>query len=359
MVKMARCGIKTVAARAGVSIGTVSRVLNPDSRNNIQISEETRTKVLAAINELDYRPSYGAQLLRGQSSCTIGFANSLPMAHGDAFLSSYTFRLLKGIGRTAARYHYQVLLLQGDDYRHYLDVRRIDALIITGFPLNSNPLRRQMIEMFESFNAENYPYIVINNSLMDVKVPTISLDNEDGMRQIAELLIRKGYSSAGFIGELTPNPESHHTVRAEFLKKFLAGSCCRIDDRCILNGAENDIPQNPRTGRYCHKDGETAVRYLLEKNMLPRCIVCGNDDIAISVLRTAFELGIRVPEQLAVIGFDDDDNMDYLTPALTTVHQPLEEFGRLAVEYVLEKLCNPGHDLQLSVKPKLMERETT
>ena len=108
-------GIRTVAELAGVSIGTVSKILNPGSSANIRVSAETREKVLAAADRLGYRPSYGAKLLRGESTRTIGFAVTLPGDHTDTYLSNYTFRLLNGIGREASRRHYQVLLIQGED----------------------------------------------------------------------------------------------------------------------------------------------------------------------------------------------------------------------------------------------------
>ena len=127
---MVKCGIRNVAQLAGVSIGTVSKILNSESAANIRVSDETRQKVLKAAEKLDYRPSYGAKLLRGESTRTIGFATSLPKDHNVSYLSTYTFRLLNGIGPAASKNGYQVLLLNGVDYRYFMNIKRMDALIM-------------------------------------------------------------------------------------------------------------------------------------------------------------------------------------------------------------------------------------
>ncbi len=359
---MVKCGIRNVAQLAGVSIGTVSKILNSESAANIRVSDETRRKVLKAAEKLDYRPSYGAKLLRGESTRTIGFATSLPKDHNVSYLSTYTFRLLNGIGPAASMNGYQVLLLNGVDYRYFMNIKRMDALIMINFALCSNPEREQMRDMFENFERRNYPYVVINGDAAlpgEPAIPLIGVDNQSGMRQVAELIRRKGYESVGFAGELTPNPQSHHSERASALVRLLEGSGCRTDPGLILNGAGPGIPDVPRVGRYSHEDGRVAMQYLIDRKCVPRCIVCGNDNIAVGLLKTALDNGIRVPEELAVIGFDDDPNSDHQNPPLTTVHQPLEEFGRLAVDYVLDKIQNPKQFIQLTVEPKLIERRTT
>ncbi len=358
---MGKNGIRSVAELAGVSIGTVSKILNPSSSANIRVSAETREKVLAAVEKLDYRPSYGAKLLRGESTRTIGFAISMPKDHNVAYLSSYTFRLLNGIGHEASMKGYQVLLLNGVDYRCFMNIKRVDALIMINFALSSNPEQEQMREMFELFNERHYPYVVINREPGEEKMPKIPLirvDNASGMRQVADFIVRKGYSTVGFVGELTSNPQQHHLDRCRFLAEYLAGTPCRLLPGAVLNGSGGGIPDVPRVGRYSHDEGRVALRYLMEKKCVPRCLVCGDDDIAMGVLKAAIEAGIRVPEELAVIGFDDDQNTDYLNPALTTVHQPLEEFGRLAVDYVLAKMEEPEKLIELVIEPKLIERES-
>ena len=356
---MGKNGIRSVAELAGVSIGTVSKILNPSSSANIRVSAETREKVLAAVKKLDYRPSYGAKLLRGTSTRTIGFASSLPQTHDAVYLTNYAARILNGIGAEASRNQYQVLLIQGEDYRHFMDVKRIDALIMTGFQLRNNPLEEAMLEMFEHFNRRNYPYAVINSGLSGIAPVSIEIDNEAAMKQVASLIVRKGFESVGFAGELTPNPQRHHAERIMYLKRFLDGTGCRFEVGCILNGSGNGVPELPRLGAYNHDDGRAALRFLIQTGHLPRCLVCGNDNIALGVMQEAFLHHLRIPEDLAVIGFDGDYNVDYMNPPLTTVVQPLEEFGRIAVQFLLRRLIEPTCTLSLLREPRLVERGTT
>ncbi len=358
---MSTVGIRKVAEEAGVSIGTVSKILNPTSGANIRVSEETRAKVLTAAGKLHYRPSYGARLLRGESTRMIGFAVSLPGEHTDAYLSSYSFRLLNGIGKAVSANGYQLQILNGVDYRYYMDVKRLDALVMLSFSLKNNPREQEMREMFTRFNENSYPYAVINphgeTTLDGTPVAGIGVDNEEGMRLLADLLIRKGVVDIAYLGELTPNPQLDHILRCNLLKRYLAGSCVRFEDSLILNGCGDGIPEVPRIGRYSHIDGMTAVRRLHEQNRLPRCLVCGNDDIAQGALRALWELKISVPDQVAVVGHDDSF-CDYSAPGLTTIRQPLEEMGELAVQNLLQKMDHPESAFNTLLKPTLMERET-
>ena len=102
-----------------------------------------------------------------------------------------------------------------------------------------------------------------------------------------------------------------------------------------------------------------AVRLLHRRGALPRCLVCGNDTIAQGVICAAAQLGIRIPEELAIIGFDDLLYSQFFNPPLTTVRQPYGEFGRLAYEYVIRKLDEPDYFAQIEIKPTLIERSTT
>ena len=341
------------------SIGTVSKAFSRDPALSGRISEATRRKIFDAARKLNYTPNYGATLLRGQSSKTIGIALSLPTEKRASYTSYYTARLLNGIGMEVEKYGYQLLLTHGQDYRSYMDIKRIDALIIIGFREVNNPLREEMLNMFRHFNERQYPYIIINsNDTGNLEVPSITVDNRDGMRQVADLILRRGFQSVGFIGELTPNPQTQHQLRMEALAEFLNGTPVAFPEIARLNGCGNGVPEVPRTGLYSHVDAMTAMAYLKAKNAIPRCIVCGNDDIAQGVLKYCYDHGIRVPDELAVIGFDGTPETEYFTPPLTTVLQPLEEFGRMAVKNLIRRMERPGHLESILVRPELIERQS-
>lgn len=349
-------GIRDVAAAAQVSVGTVSKVFNRNSANNIHVSEATRKRVLEAAARLNYTANYGATLLRGQSSKTLGFIVNLPEELESSYFSDYPTRILSGLAPEAAREGYQLLLITGGDYRSILDIKRVDALIVIGFRMVDNKCCAEMIETFRRFNDLHYPYVVINNVCTAIPVPSINIDNRRAMELIAERIAAQGYRSVGFVGEQTANPQSHHCERMEILGELLAAKGIAYPEASRLNGIGKGIAEIPREGAYSQRDGIAVVRFLAQNHQLPRCLVCGNDTIAQGVLLAAYELGIRVPEELAVIGFDDMPGAAFFAPPLTTIHHPLEEMGRLAFRHIVRKLAEPDYFEQHNVMPTLSER---
>jgi DNA-binding LacI/PurR family transcriptional regulator len=355
---MRRIGIRDVAQVAGVSISTVSKVFNSKGSVDIPISDSTREKVFSAAKKLNYTPNYGAQLLRGQSSRTIGYSIDLPAEHVDGYLSDYPVRILNGLGSAARKENYTLLLISGSDYRSYMDIKRIDGLVINGFTLNDNPLQQKMVEMYKHFNARKYPYFVINNNYTELDIPSVSIDNKAGIDLIMDLIQRRGYESVGFIGELTPNPQLQHEQRKEYLKQGLIESGIKVDERVFINGECAGIKSVPREGLYSHEDGWHAIDYMVRKSILPRCLICGNDDIAEGVIGYCGAHSIRVPEDLAVVGFDGTPTTKYWNPALTTIYQPLEEFGRIAFQFLKRKMNDPDYFESFVLKPTLIERNS-
>lgn len=275
------------------------------------------------------------------------------------YMSDYPREILNGLGQAAEAGGYQILLIHGGDYRNYMDIERIDALVILGFRVISNARQAEMIEMFQRFNRRQYPYVVINNSCDALPVPSINLDNRHGVKLIAELIRRKGYSSVGFVGELTSNPQSHLVERETLLREFLAGSGIDCDESYFLNGSRPGVPDLPRTGLYSHTDGMEAVRLLHRRGTLPRCLVCGNDTIAQGVICAAAQLGIRIPEELAIIGFDDlEIAAKQMIYPLSTMAQPKERIGQLAARMMLDIFAGKPVQSQLLNAP-LVIRKTT
>ncbi|MBP5232444.1 MAG: LacI family DNA-binding transcriptional regulator [Planctomycetes bacterium] len=353
---MKKTGIRLVAATAGVSIGTVSKVLNPNPAINAMVSAETTAKVLAAVKKVDYRPSYCATLMHGQSTRTLGFVPLMPSDRDGVYMSGYAARILNGVGQVATAHGYQVLIIHSDEFRSFMDIRRVDAIAFVGFKLANNPEGRAMKAMFRHFNERGYAYAVINGNAGDVPVPRVEVDNAAAMALAAKLILRKGYPTVGFVGELAENPLEHHCERLKALRAALSGTAAKLLPKAVFNGPSNGLAAQPRDEGYSYRDGATALGKMAEAGTLPRCLVCGNDHIAIGVLSAARERGIRVPEDLAVIGFDDDVHTAFLSPSLTTLRQPLEDFGVRAAEYLMARIAKRDATLDLRVAPQLIER---
>jgi len=355
---MSRVGIREVAAAAGVSITTVSKAFNvtPGAR---LVADATMKKIHDAAHKLNYTPNYGATLLRGQSSMTIGFSISLPEEVSVSFLSEYPMRIINGLGPSANKHGYQLLLINGTDYSCYMDIKRIDALVMLSYQHVSNPRQQEMEKMFHRFDRLGYPYVIINNNRDELSLPSINCDNRAGMRLIADLILRKDYASVGFLGELTRNPQKQHRDRLKDLQEFLSVRPGLLRSESVLNGSAPGVPDVPRLELYNKADGWAGLHYLVERKRLPRCLVCGDDEIASGALAACLKLGIRVPEELAVIGFDGSPNGLYSTPALTTVKQPLEEFGQMAFDYINRKIADPEYREVIMVPPTLIERSSS
>ncbi len=352
MMRKKTIGIGDVARLVGVSNATVSKVFNRGGSSNTRISQETCRRVLEAAEKLGYAPNYGAALLRGAASRTIGVALSLPGEEKSYKLTDYGVRIINGLGEAAETAGYRLLLISGGEYRDYLNIKRIDALVILSYRASENPHEREMLGMFEEFNRRAYPYVVINNHVRDLPLNAIGIDNHAGMRQITELILRRDYESVGFIGELSGNPQIHHCERLADLRE-LPGA--RLRPEAVLN----TFAPFPRSAPGVEADGYSGTAYLHRRNTLPRCLVCGCDNIAYGVLQYCHEAHIRIPEDLALIGFDDMPMSSYCTPSLTTVRQPLEEFGKLAFEFLLRKIEQPELSIDLNLKPVLKERNST
>ena len=353
-----KVGIRQIAKLAGVSIGTVSKAFNPESKAGIYMSSETRQRIFEVARKFNYTPNYGATLLRQKSSRTIGFAAALPSENLATPLSGYTLRILNGLLPAAAAEGYQILQLTGQDYSRYLDTRRIDALAFVGFRPNDNPRRLEMIGMFEHLNRNRYPYVVFNNTCEELELPSIRLDNRYGMKLIADHLIERQFPTVGFVGELQDDPSTTSILRLAYLREFLAGSPVRLAEEACLNGP-GPWGTEPREGLHCHRDGRRAVAFLAENKRLPRILVCSNDEFAEGVVRGAADFGIRIPEDLAIIGFDGKPTAEYLVPTLTTVEQPLEEFGRQAFAYLMRRMEDPDYMEDIVIKPTLLVRESS
>lgn len=353
-----RITIKDVALAAKVSVGTVSKVFNPDCSSHVKILDSTKERVMQVANKMNYAPNYGATLLRNKSSKTIGFAISLPEEHNSSFLSDYSQRILDGLGVEAGKSGYDILMLWGMDYSRYMDIRRIDGLVIIGYRLNDNPSKEKMLAMFNNFTRQNYPYVIINNVYPELNAVQINVDNASGMDAVIELIQEKGYKSIGFIGEITSNPQAHHTFRCNYLKDKLPGIGLKVNEHIFINGLTPDLQEVPREGKFSHHDGFQGLQYIIDNKLDIDCLVCGNDSMALGALKCAKKNGLKVPEDIAIIGHDNINNADYFSPSLTTIEQPLEEFGKLAMQSILKKMEDLNYIEKFTIKPKLIKRES-
>ena len=325
--------IYQVAEAAGVSIATVSRVLNLPHR----VNEGTRKKVLKAIEELRFVPKAEASARARKEFRRIGVLT--PYFTEPSFVQR-----MRGISNVLMGSEYELIVYAVESLaqlRGYLDMlpisRRIDGLIIMSLPLTNGDAERIRNNHLQTILLE------YNHSLFS----TIEIDNKSGGRLAAEYLLSKGYRRMAFVGEAGQPPYSLHpsTFRLTGFQNALSEAGMPL--------GEQYIGLNPLDMWRVKKQTEL----FLDLPHPPEAIFACSDIQAVGVLKTARQRGMKIPDDLAVLGFDNIDLADYLE--LTTIDQALDESGRTAVELLIARMTNPDRPLQnVKLQLSVIERST-
>ena len=328
---MRRVNIQEVAKEAGVSPSTVSRALNGFPG----ISEKTRERIVEIARKLNYRPNYRGQILTTQSTKNIGLLIT-------DIANPFFPELVMGAEEYASKSGYTVLLGNTSESEeketNYLDFFSrgpVDGIIISA----SRVSNEHIIMLAE----EGLPIVVINRILEHPKISYVSTDMEKGGYLATMHLLRLGHSKIAFI-----NGPKHSEVsqrRLEGYKKALKEA--GIDYNSDLISFNVPISES----------GYKEAIKLLCTGEAPTAIFTYNDVMAFGVIKAAKELGIKIPEELSVVGFDDIFFSSFTDPPLTTIKQFKEELGRMAVE-LLFKLMG-GERESLLIEPELIIRNTT
>lgn len=320
-----------VAKHAGVSRTTVSFVLNGVTTANI--SEETRERVLAAATELGYVPDAAAQALARGRAQTVGIVFTRPEPLPDGGFMRY--HIVEGL-MAVARQHGMGVLVDSvppaevaDTYRQLARTRRIDGLIVSDTRVNDRALRELI--------HDGFPIIVLG-LLPHLKVSTLEFDNRGGARQAVKHLIDQGHRRIGVI-LYAPREFTGAAERLLGYQDALAAAGIPFDEALV------------RYGNYSPSSGYNAALSLLEKAEPPTAIFVASDEVAIGALAAIHAQGLRVPEQMAIVGFDDNPLARFTTPALTTVRLPFEEMGRQAARMLIERILDPGAPLRQVLLP--------
>lgn len=300
-----------VARLAGVSPATVSFVLNQTSGQTI--SDETRQRVLQAVAELDYRPNRAAQGLRQGRSATIGFVSH------DVDFGEFAASAIKGAHEVCVREGNLLLLVntggsnrQAEQLIVDLLDRQADALIFAAVGTRSIVLPDA---------ASRVPTILLNCFAPHDPVPAILPDEVRGGREATQALLDLGHRDIAY---LTGSPSLWATKsRLRGFRDALSGAGLNPRERAVLSG------------NYHADSGYDLVRTLLRRGPLPTAIMCGNDRMAVGALLGLLEAGVRVPDDVSVMGYDDQFQLAAeIRPALSTVRLPYDAMGRLAAEHL-------------------------
>jgi LacI family transcriptional regulator len=302
---------RDVALAAGVSQATVSRALRPGSR----VTPETRSRVLEAADQLGYVPNSAAQGLASQRTRTIA------VVVADLTNPFYP-HLLHSLHDTLDLAGYRVVLFAertdmgaGREHLSQLLDRSLDGIVFTTATLDfdAHELARRGV-----------PFVLMIRSVDDVPADVVVCDNVDGARQAAKVLLAAGHRRIAMIS----GPANTSTARDRMrgFRAALEEAGCPLSDELLL------------TGSYSHQSGHQRARELMALPSPPTAVFCGNDVIAFGVLDAARRLGLRVPGDVSVVGFDDIPMAEWQAFDLTTIRQPFVEMAHTAANMVLERI---------------------
>lgn len=327
-----RVTIKDIARAAGVSHTTVSRAL----RDSEEISPETRARIRAIAESLGYRPNPVARALQGRRTQTIGVVVT---RLSDPFHTE----VVQGIERVAQAHGYGLLLSLSheDPEKERAIVEMLAAKQVDGIIVAASRLGSRYLPLLEALRI---PIVLINSHQTGPYVYSVATDNVHGGYLATRYLIGLGHRAIAYIGSRRGGRSNQDRYRGY--------------RQALREAGLNPRPEWVVKGDGRVEGGEMAMRRLLEVRPRPTAVFCYNDLTAIGALKAALRAGLRVPEELSIIGFDGLEEGTYVIPALTTVAQPRQQLGRLAAEMLLEILDGRPSPKRILLQGTLIERES-
>ncbi|KAA9002051.1 HTH-type transcriptional repressor PurR [Affinibrenneria salicis] len=327
--------IKDVARRAGVSTTTVSHVINKTRF----VAEETKAAVRAAIQELHYSPSAVARSLKVNNTKTIGllassseapyFAEIIEAVENSCFDKGYTMILCNSHNDLERQRACLSMLAQ----------KRVDGLLVmcAEYP----PALLAMLE-----DHRHIPMVVMDWGSAQHDFTDTIIDNAfAGGRMAARYLIERGHRDIGAI----PGSQERNTGSGRY-QGFL---------RALQEAGIQPQPEWIVQGDFEPESGWRAMNQILAQKQRPTAVFCGGDIMAMGAICAADELGLRVPQDISVIGYDNIRHARYFTPALTTIHQPKERLGQSALAMLIDRITSKREEAQvIEVQPVLVERRS-
>lgn len=327
--------IKDVAKEAGVSIATVSRVLNDID----VVNEDTKKKVLDAIKKLGYRPNIVARSLKTQKTSTIGIL--IP-----DIASQFYPDIVRGAEDVTNIYDYNIILCNSDfdvekekEYLRVLKEKMVDGVIYISSSLNE--------EILDLINELDLKTVLVETKDKDGRLPSVTIDNISASYEGTKYLIDLGLKNLAFIGVNGENMNAWGERYIGFVNALKDAGLEVDEELCYFKNLTV-------------KTGYQAIQRFTENNKKFDGIVCASDEIAMGAINALREKGVRVPEDVSVIGFNNNILGEIFYPKLTTISQPSYDMGSVAVRMLIKilnkrELDNPNYVLNYEI----IKREST
>ena len=328
--------LEEIAKIAGASRSTVSRVIN----NDPNVADDTRRRVLDVIRQFNFQPNRAARRLAGGRTHIIGLV--IPTGISSVFSDPYFPNLIRGISTTCQDNDYSVMLwLAEAEYER----RTIDQVLHNGFTdgviISSMPLDESIVT---SLIRSGLPFVSVGRSLSNPSVNYVDVENRRGaLEAVMHLIRQKRRRVATITGPLNT------IVGIDRRDGYLEALRIRA------------IPVNPELvveGNFSEEDGYTAMKQLIPLH--PDAVFAASDSMALGAIRALREAGIKIPEEVALVGFDDLPIAAHTEPKLTTIRQPIQRTGSLAAETLIDILDHPDeiYARHIILPVELVIRET-
>jgi LacI family transcriptional regulator len=335
--------IRDVARYANVSVGTVSNVLNDSSL----VKDETRQRVLEAIEKLNFHPDAAARSLSTNRTNSMGMVRTELRPYNtkiefdpvvqDLINGVTTEAIDSGIGLTF--WTIPVGAKEMALYRRLVAARQVDGMIL--FALREHDPRIAYMKQHK------FPFVVFGRNSSQHDFHWIDVDGANGIQLAVRHLVELGHRRIGYISP--PSEQSLAEQRWEGFRRGMAEASLDIDGELVFEGD------------FTERTGQLGTHYLLEQPQPPTAIICNNDRMAFGSMREIQSRGMMVGRDVSVVGFDDVPLARYSHPSLTTIHQPVQEIGRMLFRLLRAVIqASPTEELsgQL-IQPSLQVRQTT
>lgn len=326
--------IKDIARLCGVSVSTVSRVIN----HSPDVNEATRARVMQAIERMNYSPNPAAKALISKKSRLLGVI--VPNLN-----HSVISRTVKGITQEAQKAGFDVLLFDYDNDPR-IEVRQLELLgekVLDGvISITSIAPAGLLLDL-----QQKLPLVLLERTLDGMELGTVQTDDDFGMKLLVSHLVELGHHTIGMltgeVGTYSADRRTHYFL--EHVSRFLP-----------------DFPVQDylMDCAWSMQGGFVGLHELIRMRPDVTAVVCANDQIALGALGCAHQLGFSVPQELSIVGFDNFDESQYSVPPLTTLSFPAQRVGETAVKFLIERILNPNCPRHSRVLPlTLLQRKST
>jgi len=315
--------IKDVAKQAGVSISTASYALNDDTR----ISKATKERILEIASQLNYYPNAAARNLKRKRTNIIG-------VFVDGFGGPIYTKILDGIHLELTNNNFNIIVSSGESGKNLLLERQVDAAIISDHGLDD--------ELITHVAKNGIPTLVFDRKLTGENIFNSMINNEEIVYELITKMIEKGYKKIGYVSGAPNSYDNLHRFKG--LVKALTEY--KMDTKYYYKGD------------FTKQSGYKVGKLIASEKDLPDFLYCANDEMAVGVMDAFHELNVKVPEDIAIAGFDNIELSEYCIPKLTTVNVPHYQWGRDIAKALIDILTNKNTIVDVNVKCHIIYRES-